>query len=120
MIFVESRSFTKRIDELLGDEGYRRLQNTLVNKPDSGVVIPGCDGLRKVRVGLEAPKRGRQAGARVIYLHIPEADRCEMLLLYTKNEREDLSFQEKAVLTELAVQAKLEAVAWAKRNKPAR
>ncbi len=120
MIFVESRSFTRRVCELLGDEPYRRLQEMLAVSPDCGVVMQGCDGLRKIRVGSDAAQKGKRAGLRVIYLHIPEADRCEMLLVYGKNEREDLSCREKAMLTELAERARLEAIAWARRNRQIR
>ena len=105
MIFVESRSFTKRACELLGNEAYSKLQEMLIVNPDCGVVIQGCDGLRKIRAGL-----------RVIYLHIPEADRCEMLLVYGKSEQEDLPCREKAVLRELAERANLEAAAWARKR----
>ena len=52
----------------------------------------------------------------MVYLHIPEANRCEMLLIYSKSEREDLSAKEKAILTDLAHQARSEALAWARKK----
>ena len=116
MIFVESRLFTKHLPELLGDEGYRELQTLLVGNPDHGPVIPGCDGLRKIRLGLEAAGKGKRSGARVVYLHIPEVSRCDMLLIYSKDEKDDLTAKEKAILTEFAHQAKAEALAWARRK----
>ena len=116
MIFVESRLFTKRVPELLGDEGYRELQNVLARNPECGLVIPGCDGLRKIRTRLGAAGRGKRSGARVVYLHIPDANRCEMLLIYSKSEREDLSAKEKAILTDLAHRARSEALAWARKK----
>lgn len=116
MIFVESRTFTRRISEFLSDEEYRALQVRLTVCPECGAVIPGCGGLRKVRVGLQSVGQGKRSGARVIYLHIPEADRCEMLLIYGKSERDDLGTKEKAVLAELAHRAKSEAIAWKRRQ----
>ena len=62
MIFVESRLFTKRLPELLGDEGYRELQNVLARNPECGLVIPGCDGLRKIRPGSGPPAGERDQG----------------------------------------------------------
>ena len=116
MLFVESWLFTKRLPELLGDEGYRKLQNVLARNPERGPVIPGCDGLRKIRVGLDTTGKGKRSGARVVYLHISETDRCDMLLIYSKDERDDLTAKEKTVLTELAHEARAEALAWARRE----
>lgn len=116
MIFVESRGFTKRLTELLDDDGYRKLQQALMRNPDCGPVIPGCGGLRKVRVGLAVAEKGKRSGARVVYLHIPEADRCDMLLIYGKSEKDDLDGQEKAALARLAVQARAEARLWVRRK----
>ncbi len=116
MIFVESRLFTKHLPDLLDDEGYRELQNVLARNPEWGPVIPGCDGLRKIRIGLETFGKGKRSGARVVYLHIPEASRCDMLVIYSKDERDDLTAREKTVLTELAHEARAEAIAWARRR----
>ena len=46
---IETSIFTRQVQALLTDEEYRRLQRTLILHPDSGVVIPGSGGLRKVR-----------------------------------------------------------------------
>lgn len=85
-----------------------------LENPESGPVIPGCDGLRKIRLGLHAVGKGKRSGARVVYLHIPEVSRCDMLLIYSKDEKDDLTAKEKRILTELAHQAKAEALAWAR------
>jgi putative transcriptional regulator len=59
-------------------------------------------GLRKLRVADPKRKKGKRGGARVIYFHIPEADRFLMLDIYGKGEKEDLSPAEKNHLRELA------------------
>ena len=41
--------------------------------PEKGDVIKGCGGLRKVRVADPKRKKGKRRGARIIYLHVPEA-----------------------------------------------
>ncbi|MEI6788377.1 MAG: hypothetical protein WCL49_07865, partial [bacterium] len=66
MTFTEHPVFTKRIMELLTDEEYREFQAKLAANPESGDVIPGLGGLRKIRLAL--PGRGKRGGARVLAL----------------------------------------------------
>lgn len=89
MIIVETSIFTRQVMHLLEDEEYRLLQAILVNRPDAGAVIPGSGGLRKIRWGFGA--RGKRGGVRVIYYWAVQHERLVMLLLYPKNERDDLT-----------------------------
>ena len=84
------------MDTTLAPEDYRALQLHLVGRPDAGAVIPGGGGLRKL--GWAATGRGKRGGARVIYYWYVEASRIYLLLLYAKNEREDLSPEQKRAL----------------------
>lgn len=108
--FVESRGFTARLRELLDDETYRTLQNELMARPEKGDVMPGCGGLRKVRVADPRRGKGKRGGARVIYLNIPEAERIDLIAVYGKDERDELSEEQKKVLRTLAEQARREAI----------
>lgn len=101
-LFIEALGFTRRITEFLDDEAYRRFQNELQRNPNKGEVMPGCGGLRKVR--LESPRRnkGKRGGFRVVYLHVPEAKRIYFLAIYGKNEQDDLSAEQKCQLRSLA------------------
>jgi hypothetical protein len=110
-IFVESRIFTWRIKEFLDERGYRAFQNELLTNPHKGRVMPGCSGLRKVRFEDQGRGQGKRGGCRIIYLDIPEAGRIDLIAVYGKNEKDDLSAQEKKVLAVLARQAKAEAIA---------
>ena len=107
--FVESRVFTARLHDHLDDEAYAGLQNTLLATPDKGKVMPGCGGLRKLRFADPKRGKGKRGGVRVIYLHIPEAERIDLLAIYGKDERDDLSADEKRALRALAQQAREEA-----------
>ncbi len=66
---------------------------------------------------MVAEKRG---GARVIYLHVPMAKRFYLLDIYGKDEKDDLSNDEKKQLRKLAEQLKCEAIAayerWQREN----
>jgi putative transcriptional regulator len=110
MWFVESRQFTARLKEFLGAEAYRAFQNALQANPAQGRVMPGCGGLRKVRVEDSHRGKGKRGGARVIYLAIPEASRLDLLAIYGKNEKDDLSPAERKVLAAMARQARTEAL----------
>jgi len=54
--FVETREFTEWVKEYLSDETLFDFQRELLNDPETGSVIPGCGGLRKIRVA--DPRRG--------------------------------------------------------------
>src|SRR4051794_28601914 len=97
-LFIESSGFTKRVVESLADHVYADLQNQLMENPESGDVIPGSGGLRKVRVPDPKRRKGKRGGARAVYLHVPEVDWIFLIDLYDKGEKEDLSPGEKKIL----------------------
>ena len=59
---------------LVDDEHYRQLQLELVARPESGVLIRGSGGLRKLRWYVRGG--GKRGGLRVIYYWAPEHDHC--------------------------------------------
>lgn len=120
MILVESQGFSKRLGEFMDGEGYRVFQNQLIADPTKGAVIPGCGGLRKVRVEDIGRGRGTRGGARVIYLNIPAAGRIDLVTIYGKDERDDLSAAQRRILSALALQAKREASRMTGRGRPKR
>jgi len=88
-VFFETSVFTRRVTELLSDDEYGELQRVLVADPNAGDTIPGSGGLRKLRWAIRG--RGKRGGARVIYYHVVSRDQFYMLLIYAKNEQDDLS-----------------------------
>jgi mRNA-degrading endonuclease RelE of RelBE toxin-antitoxin system len=105
MIFVESSSFNRSRSKYLDDEQYRGLQNALLADLRAGARIPGTGGLRKIRWGAEG--RGKRGGVRVIYYPLESRSVVLMLLIYPKNEQDDLTPDQKRILlglveTELA------------------
>jgi hypothetical protein len=63
--FVETKLFTRLVQEYLSDDEYSELQQALLANPESGVVIPRSGGIRKLRWGVAG--RGKRGGIRVIY-----------------------------------------------------
>ncbi len=108
---VEISGFTEWIYEHLTERDYASFQQQLMLAPDFGDVMPGCGGLRKVRIADPKRNKGNRGGARIIYLHVPDASRFYLIDVYGKNEKDDLTPKEKKQLRQLAAQLKLEAIA---------
>lgn len=80
----------------MGLEDYRLLQKELVLRPESGKIISGSGGLRKLR--WTGSGRGKRGGSRLIYCYIRDDRVILMLFIYTKNETEDLTKDQIKVL----------------------
>ena len=74
----------------------------MVHNPAAGAVMPGCGGLRKIRFRDPQRGKGSRAGLRVIYLYLPEQSWIFLLDIYGKDEKDDLSSEEKKVFASLA------------------
>lgn len=96
MVFIETPIFTKRLKELLSDDLYADFQQKLAEHPEMGDLIEGTGGLRKVRLAVAG--RGKRGGARVIYYHFTSASQIAMLMIYAKNEQDDLSSVQRETL----------------------
>ena len=110
-VFVESSEFTEWVSEYLPDDSLASVQQDLMVNPDRGDVIPGCGGLRKLRISDPCRGKGKRGGARIIYLYVPEAKRFFLLDIYGKDEKDDLSASEKKLLARLADELKQQAIA---------
>jgi len=73
--------------ELLTDDEYFKLQIVLAHRPDAGSIIRWAGS-----------GRGKRGGLRVIYDWAVVREQMLMLLLYTKNEQDDLSPDQLKVL----------------------
>ena len=86
--FVETKLFTRLVQEYLSDEAYSALQQALLADPEAGAVIPGSGGVRKLRRGVAG--RGKRGGIRVIYFLRTRQGQVWMLTLYPKNVAESI------------------------------
>ncbi|MGH8455721.1 MAG: type II toxin-antitoxin system RelE/ParE family toxin [Stenotrophobium sp.] len=87
--FIELPTFAKVREVYLDDEDFAALQNHLIEHPDSGDVIPGCGGCRKLRWAAEG--RGKRGGLRVIYFVRLANGQIVLVTLYAKNVMENIS-----------------------------
>jgi len=86
--FVETKLFTRLVQEYLSDDEYSRLQQALAADPELGSVIPGSGGVRKMRWSVAG--RGKRGGLRIIYFLRTRHGQIWMLTLYAKNVAENI------------------------------
>lgn len=106
--FVELPAFSRYRADYLDDEGYRGLQEAMMQNPAAGDVIEGTGGLRKMRHGDPRRSKGKHGGLRVIYYWWDGGSQFWLFTLYDKDEMADLSPDEKKALKGM-LKAELEA-----------
>ena len=83
--FIETRLFSRLVQDYLSDQDYCKLQGELIKNPKAGSVVSGSGGVRKLR--WAASGRGKRAGYRVIYFvrRSPSGAARTLLLIAHKN-----------------------------------
>ena len=98
--FIEVPLFTKRWKEIgLDDEELQVLQIMLLKDPESGPIMEGTGGIRKVRFPLE--NRGKSGSVRVCYTDFAEYEVIYLITAFAKKDQENLTAEEKNVLKKL-------------------
>ena len=100
-VFIESSMFSRLLPEYLDDEEYRMLQSLLLAQPESGDLIQGSGGLRKLRTGMKHRGKGKRGGLRLIYYWHKPANCFYMITLYAKAGLDDLTRKEIKTLQSL-------------------
>ena len=106
--FIEIPLFTKRWKEIgLGDNELQALQVMLLKDPESGPVMEGTGGIRKVRFPIG--NKGKSGGIRVCYTDFSEYELTYLITAFEKKEQENLTAEEKNTLKKLVKSLKIEA-----------
>ncbi len=103
--FVETTIFRIKVDGLASDL-LKRIQDLILENPEAGDTVAGTGGLRKMRVEDKQRGKGKRGGLRILYLDLPDQNLTFLLTLYAKNEKEDISSDEKKLLRALVGQLK--------------
>jgi hypothetical protein len=89
MKFIETTIFTRQIQEIMVDEEYRLMQETLLARPEIGRIITGSGCIRKMR--WFSQELGKRGGSRVIYYWAVNDETLFMLMVYGKSKQENLT-----------------------------
>ena len=98
MEFVEAPAFTRNIAAYFADDEYLRLQRWLANNPESGDLMPGSGGFRKLRWADPKRSKGRRGGLRIIYYYFLADQQIWLMAIYDKSEASDLTAKQKKAL----------------------
>ena len=106
--FIEVPLFSRRWKEIgLSDQELFELQNILLKDPESGPVMEGTGGIRKVRYAVKG--RGKSGGVRVCYTDFFFFFLIYLITAFEKSEKENLSDAEKSALKRVVKELKEEA-----------
>lgn len=96
---VETAYYLKRSEKILSEEERGFVIDFLARNPESGDVVQGTGGVRKVRIAIRG--KGKSGGARVIYYY--HSDELPLFLfdVYAKNEKDNLSKAERNALRQV-------------------
>lgn len=97
---VETPEFIKQAKECMNDDVRSEFIDYIARNPVAGDIIPGAGGARKVRWQSDA-HRGKRGGARIIYYYHDEDMPIYLFTAYQKNQRENITSEEKKILYSL-------------------
>jgi hypothetical protein len=84
------------------------MEQSILGDPQSGDLVPGTGGLRKIRLGQRQVRRGKSGGVRVYYLDLPHLAVTHLVAIFGKREKSDLAPAERRAVAELVKQLKEE------------
>jgi len=92
--FIYFKIFDKNWNRLgLDDTDIENLEKIILDNPNSGKVVQGAGGLRKLRFPL--PHGGKSGGARVLYVDFVLYEKIVILNIYAKSEQTTLTPEQK-------------------------
>lgn len=99
-LFVQTKVFSDDLDALIAENkllviDYEELEKLLAKNPELGNLIQGAGGLRKIR--LKSSSKGKRGGFRVCYFDFPEGEQLFFIVIYGKNEKENISKEDKEI-----------------------
>ena len=93
MTVIETRPFINAAKSVLSDKEVEDVITMIALDPESGDVMQGTGGIRKVRVGAKG--KGKSGGARVIYYYYKES-----MPVFAKGVKSNLTKAERSALAQ--------------------
>lgn len=98
--FIHGKKFDEQWQSLgLTDDDLKDLQQILLENPKIGSVIQGTGRLRKMRFGYGG--RGKSHSARICYVDFEIHEKIFLIMVFAKNEMENLSKAERNSIKQL-------------------
>jgi hypothetical protein len=97
-----TKIYEKSIAKLLSKEMRYEMENQIAMDPLHWPVIRGTGGIRKARFARDGV--GKRGGGRACYLYITVHETIYFLSAYAKNEKDDLSDQDKKKMKNIVEQ----------------
>jgi hypothetical protein len=101
---VEMPPFMRQADKIWNEEEREAFVDHMARNPEAGDVVPGTGGVRKIRWARKG--MGKRGGARVIYFYHHMDAPLYLIAAYAKAQQEDMSAEEKKVITALVGELK--------------
>lgn len=99
LTFIELHGFSKHRQLLMSDDEYRQFQLYLLEHYDKGNYLQHTGGCQKIRWAVGS--KGKSAGVRVIYYVVAHKGRIYLLLIYAKNEQDNLTTEQRHIMKKL-------------------
>jgi hypothetical protein len=102
--FIEFPAFTTRLVALVkdrADDVLLEIQNDLLENPKRGPVIEGTSGVRKSQAADPTRGQGKSSGFRYMYYYIERDGQIFLLMVFSKNEQDNLTEKQKKALSNL-------------------
>lgn len=100
MTLIETPSFLRDAKRLMDDDERQEIVAFLAQNPDTGDLLQGTGGIRKVRFARDGG--GKSGGYRVIYFFHSQDIPLFALNIFAKNEKANISPAERNALKELS------------------
>ncbi|EKD65482.1 MAG: hypothetical protein ACD_50C00077G0003 [uncultured bacterium] len=97
-----TKIYEKNISKLLTGQRRYEMENQIAIDPLNWPVIRETGGVRKARFSRDSI--GKRGGGRVCYLYLTVYETIYFLLAYAKNEKDDLSEQDKKKIRKVVKQ----------------
>lgn len=107
-LFIYTRIFDRKLKDLKNHtEVEMQIENALLGNPEIGDLIEGTHGLRKFRFAYG--NRGKSGGIRILYFDLKSVQKIYLIAFFHKNEKENLSKEERNAIGQMILQIKKEA-----------
>lgn len=93
-LFVQAEYFKAELDSReTGAQLLKEIEEEILKNPEVGDTVAGTGGVRKMRMPDSGRGKGKRGGLRVLYLDLPDHEHTHLLVLYGKDQADDLSPQ---------------------------